>query len=92
MSNNYITCFIVHAHTHTEIATHATYRNALFHEDVGREGGDQVMEEVWLVFKELWCLVFHGGLQRFSIGTGHTVPCLGLTPVIKRVYKSVYSN
>ena len=61
----------------------ASYRNALLHEYVGREGGNQVVQQVRLVLKQLRGLVLHGSLQRLSIGTGHSIPGLGLTPVGK---------
>ena len=52
----------------------------MLHEDGGREGGDQVVEEVGLVLKQLRGLLLHGGLQGLRVGRGNTVPCLRLSP------------
>ena len=52
----------------------------MLHEDGGRESGDQVMHEVWVILKELRSLVLHCCLQGLCIRRGNTVPCLRLSP------------
>lgn len=69
------------------MSTIQAYRYSLLHEDVWGEGGDQVMQEVRLILKQLRCLVLHSSLQRLGIGTGDTVPCLGLTPIVYSMRK-----
>jgi hypothetical protein len=58
----------------------STYWDAMFHEDGWREGSDEMVEEIRLVLKQLWSLLFHDSLQGLSIGGWYSIPGLRLTP------------
>ena len=59
--------------------THAHW-NAILHEDAWGQVGHQVVEEVWLVLKQLWGLLLHSGLQSLCVRLRHAIPRLGLPP------------
>ena len=60
-------------HTHTN-------RDAMFHEYSGGEDGGEMVHEVRVALKQLWCLLLHRGLKTLCICWGHPVPGLGLSP------------
>ena len=52
----------------------------MLHEDGRRQGGDKMVKEVRLAFKQFRSLLLHDSFQRLSIGSGNTIPGLRLTP------------
>lgn len=50
------------------------------HEDIGVHDGDQLMQEVGLVLKQLWRQFLHNLLKSFSCHRGNAIPSLRFTP------------
>lgn len=59
-----------------------TDRYTMRHEDVGVHDGDQLVQEVRLILKQLWGQFMHHLLQPFRCHRGNSVPGLGFTPVL----------
>lgn len=50
------------------------------HEDIGVHDGDQLVQEVRLVLKQLWRQLLHHLLKSLSCHRGNSIPSLGFTP------------
>ena len=61
-----------------------TDRYAVRHEDVGVHDGDELVQEVGLIFKQLWCQLLHHLLKPLSCHRGNPIPSLGFTPGAER--------
>lgn len=59
---------------------HATYRDTVLHEDIGIHDGDQLVEQVRLGVKQLWCQLLHDSLQLLCCRGWHSIPRLRFTP------------
>ena len=72
--DNKLPCILVGAHD----------RHTLGSEGIGADDGDQLVKQVWLGFKQLWCRLLHHSLKVLSRVSWYTIPSLGLAPNVPR--------
>lgn len=72
----------------------AGYRDAVVHQRVGIHDGDQLVKEVWLGLKQLWCQILHDRLEVLCSVTRGTIPRLWLPPahMVKTVIEKHWTH